>query len=105
MSSDHRKTRRDYAIICRGSKFRVGWMKGWIQKAWLRARGGAWGAVLVYVISSQTGLICPGEQKTQPLSLSSSIPHIKEMPNVVKISAKINTMQNINISLLFIRCP
>jgi len=32
----------------------------------------------------------------------SSIQQIKEMPNVVKISAKINTMQNINI-LLFVR--
>jgi len=32
----------------------------------------------------------------------SSIQHIKAMPNVVKISAKINTMQNINI-LLFVR--
>jgi len=31
----------------------------------------------------------------------SSIQQIKEMPNVVKISAKINTMQNINI-LLFV---
>jgi len=31
-----------------------------------------------------------------------SIQHIKEMPNVVKIRAKINTMQNINI-LLFVR--
>jgi len=32
----------------------------------------------------------------------SSIQQIKEMPNVVKISEKINTMQNINI-LLFVR--
>jgi len=32
----------------------------------------------------------------------SSIQQIKEMPNVVKISAKINTMQNINV-LLFVR--
>jgi len=32
----------------------------------------------------------------------SSIQQIKEMPNVVKISAKINTMQNTNI-LLFVR--
>jgi len=31
----------------------------------------------------------------------SSIQQIKEMPNVVKISAEINTMQNINI-LLFV---
>jgi len=31
-----------------------------------------------------------------------SIQQIKEMPNVAKISAKINTMQNINI-LLFVR--
>jgi len=29
----------------------------------------------------------------------SSIPQIKEMPNVVKINAKINTMQSINILL------
>jgi len=32
----------------------------------------------------------------------SSIQQIKEIPNVVKIRAKINTMQNINI-LLFVR--
>jgi len=30
------------------------------------------------------------------VTLYSSIQQIKEMPNVVKISAKINTMQNIN---------
>jgi len=35
----------------------------------------------------------------------SSIQQIKEIPNVVKISAKINTMQNINILLLFVHCP
>jgi len=34
--------------------------------------------------------------------LLSSIQQIKEMPNVVKISAKINAIQNINI-LLFAR--
>jgi len=32
----------------------------------------------------------------------SSIQQIKEMPNDIKISAKINTMQNINI-LIFVR--
>jgi len=39
-------------------------------------------------------------------AFSSSIPQIKEMPNVIKISAKINTMQNINILLfLYVHCP
>jgi len=35
----------------------------------------------------------------------SSVQQIKQMPNVVKISAKINTMQNINILLLLVHCP
>jgi len=36
----------------------------------------------------------------------SSVQQTKEMPNVIKISAKINVMQNINILLfLFVHCP
>jgi len=37
------------------------------------------------------------------VTFSSSIQQIKEMPNVVKISANINSVQNINI-LLFVHC-
>jgi len=57
-----------------------------------------------------------GKLKNQKIALLMPVKHVsnatfydlsnkEKMPNVMKISAKINTMQNINILLLFVHCP
>jgi len=62
------------------------------------------GMLLHYLgkLKNQKFAILMHVKRISSVTFLSSIQHIKEMPNVAKISAKINTMQNINI-LLFVR--